>query len=467
MLEILRNMIKEEWRIHSSLFGGFMFALFPVLLASIAFAGSMVLPIIKTVIPTNQMLSIFQYLFILFGLSVGSFGLFGREIMNRRFGHASLLAYSSRSLPVSEKRIFVNFIVKDIIYYFILWIVPFILGFALASPFLSISLIYSFSFLLILTLSFLMGLSIAFFLSTVYAHSIKLLISFLVLLTFISFVSVYYSNVNISNLLSALSFYFLPSFNQIALSLLIITVPTAISLIFLKVDYSQRMRTFNNSLDKFSQLLRFSKYSIFVSKDFLDFNRSEGGLGKIIFSFFLPLAFVWLLISIFVRFIPILNPFVVFSIFLGILSSSFYNWFTEFDLFTSYAFLPVRISTLIKSKINSYMIINLIPLFVLIFASLWANQIEYFIPSLFVFLAVSSYTLSITTYLAGLNPNILLYNAKVFLEYLLLISPVLLVLIFLSIVPVYLILSIILIPISYSIAKKSYDKWDRTEQPYF
>jgi hypothetical protein len=227
------------------------------------------------------------------------------------------------------------------------------------------------------------------------------------------------------------------------------------------------MRTFNNSLDKFSHWLRFSKYSLFISKDFLDFNRSEGGLGKIIFSFFLPLAFVWLLISIFVRFIPILNPFVVFSIFLGILSSSFYNWFTEFDLFTSYAFLPVRISTLMKSKINSYMIINLIPLFVLIFASLWANQIEYFIPSLFVFLAVSSYTLSITTYLAGLNPNILLYNAKVFLEYLLLISPVLLVLILLSIIPVYLILSIVLIPISYSIVKKSYDKWDRTEQPYF
>jgi len=235
----------------------------------------------------------------------------------------------------------------------------------------------------------------------------------------------------------------------------------------LKVDYPQKTRIFKNSLDKFSGWFKFSKYSIFVSKDFLDFNRSEGGLGKIIFSFFLPLSFVWLLISVFMRLMPLLNPFVIFSIFLGILSSSFYNWFTEFDLFTSYAFLPVKISTVMKSKVNSYIIINLIPLFVLILASLWTNQIENFMPSLFVFLSVSAYTLSITTYLAGLNPNILLYNAKIFLEYLLLISPILLILIFLSVVPYYLILSIVLIPISYQILKKSYEKWDSIEQPYF
>lgn len=468
MLEILRSMIKEEWRIHSSLFGGFMFALFPFILVIIAFAGSLSLPFLKAIIPLRQFLTVFQYLFILFGLSIGSFGLFGREVMNRRFGQASLLAYSSRSLPVSEKKIFTNFIVKDIIYYFILWILPFVLGFALASPFLSISLIYSLSLLLILTLSFLMGLSIVFFLSTIYAHSIKLLVGLLFLFTIIGLISIYYSTINFSTLLPMLSFSFLPSFNQVVFSLLVIAIPTAFSLTFLRVDYPQKKRMLKNSLDKLSRRLSFSKYSTFVSKDFLDFNRSEGGLGKIIFSFLLPLAFIWLLIFVFLRFIPILNAFVIFSIFLGILSSSFYNWFTEFDSFTSYAFLPVKVSTIMKSKVNSYILINLVSLFVLIFVTVWTNQIAYFLPALFSFVTVSSYTLSITIYLAGLNPNILLYNAKIFLEYLLLISPLLLILIFTSAAnPFYLLASIVLIPVSYDIIKKSYEKWDRIEQSQF
>jgi hypothetical protein len=248
----------------------------------------------------------------------------------------------------------------------------------------------------------------------------------------------------------------------------VIIIPTAFSLAFLKVDYPQKKRLFKNSLDRLSNWFRLSKNSLFMSKDFLDFSRSEGGLGKIIFSFLLPLVFIWFLIFVFLKFIPILNPFLIFSIFLGILSSSFYNWFTEFDSFTSYAFLPVKASTLMKSKINSYILINAVSFIILSIVSIWANQTAYFLPAFFSFLAISSYTLSITIYLAGLNPNILLYNAKIFTEYLLLMSPLLLALIFSSALnPFYLTLSLILIPISYLIIKKSYEKWDDIEQPHF
>lgn len=468
MLEILKNMIKEEWRIHSSLFGSFMFALFPVLLTIIMFAGSLVLPILKVIIPINQLLIILHYMFIIFGISVGSFGMLGREVMNRRFGQASLLAYSSRTLPVSERKIFINFIIKDILYYFFLWILPFVLGFALASPFLSISFIYSASFLMTLTLSFLMGLSIIFFLSTIYAHSSKILIGILILFIASILFAVSYFSINLPVLLSMLSFSFFPSITKIMIYLFLIIVPSAFSLAFLKVDYPQRKRLFKNSLEKLSRLLRFSRYSTFISKDFLDFKRSEGGLGKIIFSFLIPVSVSWLLLVIFLKFIPVLNFFIIFSIFLGAISSSFYNWLTEFDLFTSYSFLPVKVSTIIKSKISSYIIINLISVLILILAIFLTRQSIYLIPSLFSFLTVSSYTLAITIYLAGLTPSIFLYNAKIFSEYLLLISPVLLVLIFLSMPsPFYLIFSILLVPISLHIINKSYNKWDKLEQSFF
>lgn len=463
MLEILRSMIKEEWRIHSSLFGGLMFALFPIILLIIAFAGSLTLPFMSNIIPIQQLFVIFQYLFVLFGVSIGSFGLFGKEVMNRRFGQASLLAYSSRTLPVSEKKIFSNFVIKDIIYYFVLWVLPFVLGFAFASFFISLSIVYALSLLLIFTFSFLMGLSVIFLLSTIYAHSSKALV--LVLVALVGLVAVYSLGANLS-VLPAFSLF--PTVNQIAISLVVIILPTALSLYFLKVDYPQKRRLFKNSLNKLSKLFNFSRYSTFISKDFIDFNRSEGGLGKIIFSFLLPIAFIWFIISVFLKIIPILNPFVIFSIFLGILSSSFYNWFTEFDTFNSYAFLPVRVSTLMKSKVNSFMIINLVSLLILTLVTLWTNQIAYSLPALFSFLALSAYSLSITTYLTGLNPNILLYNANIFAEYLLLLSPLLLIFIFSSAFNPFLLISgVVLIPVSYLIVKKSYEKWDNIEQPHF
>jgi hypothetical protein len=455
-------MIKEEWRIHSRLFGSFMFFMFPILLIAIIFAGSLTLPIFRQIIPVNQLLIILHYAFIIFGLSIGSFGLLGREVMNRRFGQASLIAYSSRTLPVSERRIFLNFIVKDIIYYFSLWILPFALGFALASPFLSISLAYPASLLLTLTLSFLMGLSIVFFFSTIYVHSSKALIAILALFIASLMLSVTYLNMDLSSLLT---FTFFPSIGKVIASLFIIIIPSIFSLVFLKVDYPQKKRFFKNSLERLSKLFRFSGYSTFMSKDFLDFKRSEGGLGKIIFSFLFPMAVAWLLLVIFLKFVPILNFFVIFSIFLGIISSSFYNWLTEFDLFTSYSFLPVKVSTIIKGKINSYVIINSISVIILFLVAFLSNQSVYLLPSLTAFLAISAYTLSITIYLAGLTPNIFLYNAKIFAEYLLLISPILLVLIFLSIPsPFYLVSSFLLIPISNRVIKASYDKWDRIEQ---
>jgi len=108
-LEILKAMIKEEWRLHTSLFGSRMFALFPLLIGMSAFIISLFLPYMTKVMTIGQMLQSAHYLFIFFGVSIGAFGLFGREVMNRRFGQASLIAYSSRSLPISERIIFLNF----------------------------------------------------------------------------------------------------------------------------------------------------------------------------------------------------------------------------------------------------------------------------------------------------------------------------------------------------------------------
>ncbi|MCK5176670.1 MAG: hypothetical protein KAQ92_03020, partial [Candidatus Aenigmarchaeota archaeon] len=214
--------------------------------------------------------------------------------------------------------------------------------------------------------------------------------------------------------------------------------------------------------------LESSKYNYFISKDILDLNRSEGGIGKIIFSFLFPMGLIWIIISIFSKFIPELNILLVFSIFLGIISSTIYNWLTEYDLFNSYSFLPVRVSTLIKSKVDGYMLINIIPLILLILVSFGTKQYVYFFSALFCFLSISIYALSINIYLAGLHPNIMLYNPWTLFKYLFSIFPVLLVLIFISIINhYYLIVSLVLIPLSFYIIKAGCKKWNNKKQISF
>lgn len=458
---LLKAMIKEEWRIHSTLFGGYMFALFPLALLFFSFLGGLFLPIFLMMMGGAELATLAHYIFLIFGVSVGGFGLFGKEVMNRRFGQASLLAYSSRALPVSERLIFMDFFAKDLIFYFLLWILPITAGFSLSTLFLSLHVNVILLFLT-LCLSFMIGLSAVFLLSTIYAHSSKLFIA-LLLLSLLALAS--FSSLSLASL-PPLALFFNPNLAALENSLLLISVPTALSLLFPKSDYPVRKRHLKNSLVQLSQT--FGSQGIFIAKDFLDLNRSEGGLGKIIFSFFFPLLILWFLLSIFLNFLPGANFLVLFALFLGIISSSMYNWLTEFDLFTAYAFLPIEVSTLMKSKLRSYAILNLISLAILLTAALASGSLHFFLPALFTFLFVSSYTLATTIRLTGLHPNILLYNAKNFTLYVLLNTPVMLVLIFLSVWnPFALVFTFLFLPVTWLIIKGSLKKWDTWQQPSF
>src|SRR5512133_2443486 len=171
MFELFTAMVKEEWRVHSTMFGSLSFALFPVMIFGIAFMGSFLLPLMRSNLPAGNLTLIVHANYLMLGLMVGGFGLLGNEMMNRRFGGASFLSYSARSLPLSDRFIFANFVVKDTVYYFFLWVFPFGFGYVLASPFIHVPLASAFFLLLTLTLSFLFGLCGIFFLSAVYGVS--------------------------------------------------------------------------------------------------------------------------------------------------------------------------------------------------------------------------------------------------------------------------------------------------------
>jgi hypothetical protein len=469
MNTIFTAMLKEEWRVHSTLFGSAGFALFPLLLVFFAFAGALFWPFFSDVLPAQTAVALIHVCYLLAGLSVGAFGLFGREVMNRRFGQASMIAYSSRSLPVSEQTILLAFFLKDTVYYLFFWVFPFVAGLAFAAPFAGIPVTSAMRMLATLSLSFLLGLSLAFILSTIYVHSPRMLLGILIVAAAAGAAfSAHSVNAGVIGLLPSLALYYTPSALLLLTTLILIIVPCAISVRFLKVEYREETRRFPETLDRLTGILARSPDAHLIAKDALDLNRSEGGAGKVVFSFLFPVMFIWIALFVLLRFIPMVNALMVFAILLGVISSTIYNWVTEFDLFTSYAFLPVEVGTVIRGKLQSYGLLNLVSVAILVAAGLGTGQVALLFPALLTFASISFYAVAVTVYVGGLSPSIMLYNAKVYLPYLGLITPVLLFLLFVSIPnPWFALSSLCLIPPGWYILRKALFRWSAREQPSF
>jgi hypothetical protein len=460
MLELFRSMIKEEWRMHSSFFGNRGFALFPVVIAAVSLLLSLSMILFGRIVSQTEVLLGLHYLFLFMGCMVGGFGLLGREVMNMRFGQLSLLAYSSRTLPISERLIFSNFIVKDVVYYFFLYVLPFTAGFAAGAVFVG----PHYSFVMLLTtlfLSFCIGLSLVFLLTTIYANLGKkaLLVILLVPVAFFLFlrgtgsVSFY--------ALPPLALYPEPSVDVFLTCLALILVPSVISLIFLKMDFPQSQKHYPNSFSKLADSMGFYGYSPLMAKDYLDFSRSGGGPGKLVFSFLVPVAVVWLFLPQLLQLVPGLDILVVFAVVVGMMASTMYNWLTEFDMFGSYSFLPLTAADVMRSKLNSYSLLNLVPLAVVLFAVLQAGRLQDLLHIVLLFVAVSMYVVSVTVYLTGLNTSFTLYSAGNFTTYLLAIGPVMLGLVLLAQLNFQLVLaSAILVPVAGYVLRRSFVKWN-------
>ena len=441
-------MLKEEWRMHSTMFGDRGFFLFPVVLTVFAALASLAVPVFLTVMPPGTISAAAHVFYLIAGISVGSFGLLGREVMNRRFGQASLLAYSSRSLPISERTIIGAFILKDCLYYFVFWVAPAIAGIAAGALFIAEIPI---SIVPVLQVS----LSLAFFfLSTVYAWSSRALVTILGLLVIAGALFIF-SGVPLAEVFFPLTFYTDPSLLPAALNVLLILLLAGFSIAFVNIDFPTSSRRYTSRLPALIRTLAMTSAPHFVAKDFIDLRRSDGGMGKIVFSFLFPVCIIWLLLIILQYFIPGLSPGIIFAILLGVFASTFYNWLTEYDLFTSYAFLPVTVGQVIRAKIESYLILNLIPLVFLLIAVPFFGDALLLIPALAAFAGLSLYAVGVTVYLCGLTPNVMLYDARTFLLYIAGIAPFVLILIFLSIPsPWHAVAGLLLVPAGVVLIRK-------------
>jgi hypothetical protein len=468
MRKLFVNMMKEEWRVHSTMFGSLSFALFPVMIFGIAFMGSFLLPLFRAAVPAGYLAIIIHAIFLLLGIMVGGFGLLGMEVMNRRFGQASLLSYSARSLPISEKEIFCTFVVKDTVYYLILWVLPFVAGFAVASPFIAVPLSLPLLLFLTLTLSFLTGLALIFFLSTVYSRSKQ---AFAVLFFFMlfSFAGLYlFTGFNAGALFPPLQLLYAFSYSTLLVALAVVIIPSAIAVALFTSEYTDTTKRFKNALIPLTKKLSFFPYPPLAAKDLLDLSRSGSFIGQTLFSFLIPLGLLWFLLSVLARFIPLSAVLLLFAILTGVIASTMYTWLTMFDTFSSYTCLPVGVPALLESKICSFSVLQVIPALFITVVTIASGGIAYLVPAFVLCLSVSFYALAVTIWLTGLSPSVLVYDAKVLLVYLGSVGIVLVALIALAFVnPYYATGALLLLLPAWLLVRAGFTKWEIRDQPMF
>jgi len=468
MFELFTFMVKEEWRVHSTMFGSLSFALFPVMIFGIAFMGSFLLPLMRTTLPAGNLTLIVHANYLMLGLMVGGFGLLGNEVMNRRFGQASLLAYSARSLPLSEKFIFLNFVIKDTVYYFFLWVLPFGFGYVLASPFTGVSLTGALLLLLTLTLSFLFGLCGVFFLSAVYARSRPVL--WLVLL------AVCLGTGGLAALTGMNPVLFFPplllndafTWVNFLISCVILALLFGVAISLFNPESVGSEKMYRDAFTPLMQRFSFLPNPPLAAKDTLDLYRSGSLVGQTIFSFLLPLAVIWFFLSLLDPFFPPHGLLFIVAVTTGVIASTMYTWVTMFDTFGPYACLPVAVSTLIASKLTTFAVLQVIPAIFIMAVSILSGEVVYLIPAVVLGISVSFYAVGIMAWLCGLSPNVLVYDVKVLFVYLILVGIVLAIFTAIAFANPYFALSsaILVIP-TWLLVKKAKVRWDTVDPEGF
>lgn len=337
---ITRQMLKEEWRLHSELFSGRSFAFFPLIILSISAFGFWTVDSFST-LSAGALSEALIFLGGFMGLAVGSIGFSSSDAMKNVLGPTNFLVYSSRTLPVSRKRLLAAFIVKDIVYYSLLFLAPIALGAVLAAG------------------------------KATLTGSLLMFGGFLAGLVF-----------------------------SVSLAQASMKLPG------LRIGYRKDL-------------------SPLVSKSILDVSRSAGGFLKIIFSLSILTGFYWFMVLYFPFTDSFLsNPVLSFSVLIGTVSLTVYNWINRFDSFRDYSYLPLSEGSLLTAKQKGFLLISL----PLTFTLLLISAVIYPAAPLDLGLALIAsfstqvFTVGLASYLTGLEPNSRLFDSIVFTRFLILNS---------------------------------------------
>lgn len=407
-VRLLGAMLTEEWRLHTQLFGGRRFAAFPLFVLSLA-AGAFAL-LFYTGADQLAIVGGLHALVGFFGLQVGTLGLIGRDAMRNVLGDVTLIVFTSRTLPVSWRRLLGVFLLKDLLYYSVLFLAPIALAYmplALAqgsSP-LEILLLW-----LTLTAVFALGVGLSLTLVGLASRSRPALLGIVAVLAAVALGT----SVDLIAF-TPYALYVSPSPVGAVQGLGPTVVALAFGLVaFEPVEDSSRGRQRLFPVAAVADLL--PDRDGLARRALVDVTRSSGSVWKVVFSMGVLFGVAALLLLQLAS-ATALDPAagIGFGTLLGLGGFTTYTWLTQFDEAEEYRRLPVTVGDVLRGKLLAYLVLILpTGLAYLALAALWFPVGELLVGAV-VFPLVSVYVFGLTAYVAGLSPTELLFDTPRFM----------------------------------------------------
>lgn len=423
-------MLKEEFRTHSSYSGKQRFLTFPLFVLVLSFFSGLTLDRMTEQVSLEQMGVFSNLSAFLYGLSVGAFGLMGREYLERRHGTSNYLVAMPYLLPLSFRTTFMGIYLRDAVFYVLLLLVPATLGLVFAAPVAGFHLTSIGLFFIAVSLSFMLGLSLSFFASIIYIRNVPVFLGVTAVIAAV-FVSHGFLGVpELETIIPSLGYQmnvapfgddYATAALYAAIAILAIVAFTVVAFILVQVRINISTRMHDDLLPKMYNRVTFMKglNRTLISKEFLDLRRS-GTVAKMFFSFVLPLLFLsfttW-----YVNYglsIPVGFNAVFYAAMVGFVGVMMYNWLNNVDLAEYYSLLPVTVPQLIKIRILVFLFLTLgISTFFVIAISVLNGETELLWLALIVMFITSLYTVVMTAYLTGLKTNSFLFDTSVLVRF--------------------------------------------------
>ncbi|BAI61838.1 conserved hypothetical protein [Methanocella paludicola SANAE] len=436
-------LIKEEYRAQSSMFRS-SFLVYPLMMLTISLVmGFMLLPM-RTALSVKDIVIVGHVGVLVAGMLVGGFAMFQDPILERRMGGMRMLLGTPGTLPITYKEIFSYFYVKDIVYYLLINILPVVLGVYISTLFTGLY-VNLFMATITFTAAFLMGVSLTFALSTILIRSRAALAAIgVAIIAVVAWLSMQYGILDtLGMLVPPAGAYLDNTWGGVLIALAVFVVLSAFSLLAIreKPAPAAEKRYTSHFLETERRFSIFGKYGTLAAKEWIDLVRS-GSLGYVIFSFLIPLLFLWGFLWLF----PVALTFLMggamisfgfntifYSVVIGFFASELYGWLNRMDTIECYKTLPIKMSEVIKAKLIIFMILN-VAVSTVYLALICISRGEYglFPYAFYTMLMVSGYVAAVIAYMTGVYTNSLLFDYKVLLTYWLAVAPVLIVLILTS-----------------------------------
>ena len=413
---LMKAMFKEEFRLQASYSSAISTMTFPVMLVALSFIVGVSLPALESEISTDRMLYMVHTVILLYGMAVGAFAFLGREMMERRWGHATFLLAIPQTLPISFKTTFLVFYLKDLLYYIFMTLLPLTVGLLISIP---ITGFHVTSVLLLfgtMIATFLYAISFSFVMSSVYMRHRGIFIGISVLVLVLIGAAGFAGLFDLGILVPSIAFQFSGDVWALAASLSASMAFAAWAVLMVEDKMESPVVQVESQFDEvYVKFGRFGRYQPYLAKEWIDLIRSKT-LSKLMVAFVLPLsvltAFDWFLgttVSAEIEFSTIFYGGMV-----GFFGVLIYSWLNNIDYVEYYNTFPVQVPTIVKSKLIVFVLLTgwISTAFVVVMTGIKGDW--YNLPlALVVMFSTSIYMVVVTAYLTGLRTNVYLFDTKI------------------------------------------------------